>query len=287
MSILSALTSADGVTYDTGDNTMTFDATYNGADSVIGTIDSGQSLGSIIANCTTYGGNPITVQSNAQDTPFETLDLLTITSTGVSAPTAYTGIIGAGRDVDFALATLNWNGSVVILSLSAVSCLHEHTLVTMSDLTFKQIKNIKAGDFVLCDKKTNASLEVARTIKFQATPSTNIWKIPEGLIGNSRDIICTEHPIWCNHDQNRIFPCNIVGAQKIQSDDMFYDIQFEDDCTFYANDVKVDSLPPYNTLFRLPLSLYKDKSKYIYHIYTSEDDPIRNKPLMTEHYVCN
>ena len=43
-----------------------------------------------------------------------------------------------------------------------------------------------------------------------------------------------------------------------------YDILFENEGTFYANNIKVDSLPP--------LKDYK---------YDGEDDPIRQKPKMT------
>lgn len=111
----------------------------------------------------------------------------------------------------------------------------------------------------------------------------NGCKIKKGLIGNTEDIICTDnHPIWCNNDKNRIFAKDIDGVEKIKLAEYIYDIQFEDEGTFYANGIKVDSFPPFNKGSKLPKELYFDESKYKDYVYTGEDDPIRNKPLMTK-----
>jgi len=63
-----------------------------------------------------------------------------------------------------------------------------------------------------------------------------------------------------------------------------YNIQFEDEGTFYVNNIKVDSLSPNFKKDKLPLELYFDKLKYIEDIVTSEDNKNRNKPPMTD--VC-
>lgn len=161
------------------------------------------------------------------------------------------------------------------------ACFIGKTLVLMGNHRYKQIKDICRGDIILEDIKTKKTNVVARLYKKLIKVKCN--KIPKNLIGNNDEIICTNHPIWCNNDNNRIFPQHIKGVQQLTLYDCFYDIQFEDEGTFYANKVKVDSLPPNATNEPLPKELYFDKSKFDSYRLTGEDDPRRNKPKMTTH----
>jgi hypothetical protein len=160
-------------------------------------------------------------------------------------------------------------------------CFKGDVNVYMADGTIKKIKDIQRGDIVLEDIKTGKTNVVARL--YSAFSVINdVYFIKKGLIGNNEDITCTNHPIWCNNGKNRVFPADIEGVEKIKYSDYIYDVQFEDDTTFYVNGIKVDSLPPYNNVARLPKNLYFDESKYSDHQYINEDDPIRNKPPMTK-----
>jgi hypothetical protein len=126
-------------------------------------------------------------------------------------------------------------------------------------------------------KKTNV---VARLYKRYL--AYTCFKIPKNLIGNFDDIICTRHPIWCNNDNNRIFPENIIGVEQIVTCGAMYDIQFEDEGTFYANGIKVDSLPPNATNAALPKEFYFNQHKYTGYMLSGEDDPVRNKPTVVD-----
>lgn len=160
------------------------------------------------------------------------------------------------------------------------ACVLGSTLVLMHDNSYKNISDIIRGDIIIEDIETNKTNIVAK-LYYSYIASYGV-KIPKNLINNFDDLICTGHPIWCNNDQNRIYAFNINDVEHITIHDFVYNIQFEDEGTFYANGVKVDSLPPYNPLFKLPQELYFNPDKYDDTINSVEEDtPFRNKPLMT------
>ena len=187
----------------------------------------------------------------------------------------------------FALMIDNGNGLVPsTITLTGVptadgACFTGDMNVIMADGSNKKLKDVKRGDMILEDKATGKTNMVARLYSEFLVSSG--YKIKKGLIGNTDDIVCTKHPIWCNNDQNRIMPENIIGSEPIMITEFVYDIQFEDEGTFYVNDIKVDSLPPYNGHSRLSEDLYFTKEKYEKYgnyLCSGEDDPIRNKPPM-------
>ena len=155
------------------------------------------------------------------------------------------------------------DGYIVKLSYSNdYSCFGYNTDIIMADLTSKRICDIKENDEILEDRTTNKTSKVVKVSK-QFVKNYG-YKLEKDLIGNTKDIYCTNHPIWCNNGENRIFPSDIQGSERVQIKEYMYDILFENEGTFYANNIKVDSLPP--------LKDYK---------YDGEDDPIRQKPKMT------
>ena len=91
--------------------------------------------------------------------------------------------------------------------------------------------------------------------------------------------ISHNHPIWINNDQNRIFPRDLPSVTCENLNTELYNIQFEDEDTFYAEGVKIDSLSPFNSTYYLEEELYFNKDKFISnHCVTGEDDLKRNKP---------
>lgn len=191
----------------------------------------------------------------------------TITNGLVSTdPTQYISALGMSYNYDMNGLNIyvgSTDGYIVKLSYSNnYSCFGYNTDVIMADLSSKRICDIKENDEILEDIITNKTSKVAKVSK-QFVKNYG-YKLEKYLIGNTKDIYCTNHPIWCNNGKNRIFPSDIQGSERVQIKEFMYDILFENEGTFYANNIKVDSLPP--------LKDYK---------YDGEDDPIRQKPKMT------
>ena len=140
-------------------------------------------------------------------------------------------------------------------------CITGDALITMFDGTKKRIEDIKRGDLILNDINTNNIKKVAKLLKMHIIDKLII--IPKNLLGNEHDIICTKnHPIWVNDDKNRISAKYIIGTKKIQMNTFVYNIQYEEEGTFYAHGIKMDSVSPNNKIFKLqsvqkkPIQLY-------------------------------
>ena len=165
------------------------------------------------------------------------------------------------------------------------ACVDKNVDVLISDginIYSKKIIEIIPGDLVVEDIKTKKLNKVCKLQKFKYYGFGNF--IPENLISNTKPIICSEHPIWINNDTNRIFPSNIKGVEQIMIDDYLYDIQFNTEGTFYVNGIKVDSLSPYYEPTKLPEHYFVNPEDYNKYVYTHEDEPMRNKPLMTNKF---
>jgi autotransporter-associated beta strand protein len=196
----------------------------------------------------------------------------------------------------------------------AAACFRGTCLITMSNGSKKQIKDIQRGDMILNDKQTNTSKKVCRLLK-GLSKNTGV-RIPKGLIGNTEEIICSSnHPIWIglykntgvpvhkrlignsrdiiyypNHPiwigNNRILAKDIRGVEMIKINEILYTIQYEEEGTYYVEDLKVDSISPNCMYFKLPKSLFFNKDKYNKTCFIKcEDDPRRNKPLMVKQYL--
>ena len=154
----------------------------------------------------------------------------------------------------------------------------------MADNTLKMIKDVQRGDVVLTNKDTNENKKVCRVVK--SYYSGDVIKLNKELIGNIDDLIMTSgHPIWINNDTNRVCCRDISGREFVKICDYFYNIQFEDEGTYYSEDVKVDSLSPNNHERKLPKELYFNENNYDEKcIIVEEDDPRRNKPPMIKQY---
>ena len=165
------------------------------------------------------------------------------------------------------------------------TCFIGTTNVLLGNGEYKFIKDIKQNDILITDIKTNKKDKVIRLIKEYII--TEAVKIPIGLLNNDEELICSSiHPIWINNDKERILAKDIEGVEIFYTCDYFYNLQFEDENTFYVSGIKVDSVSPYNNKYYLPKELYFDLSKYIPNIIlVDENDFIRKKPLLK--YIKN
>ncbi len=134
------------------------------------------------------------------------------------------------------------------------------------------------------DINTNKTNIVCNVHKIKNTD--NIYLVKKNKIGNSDDLIGSDHPIHCNDGKNRVFTHDL-NYEKVWKGEyqLLYTIQYEDEGTFYANDVMVDSLSPNHQFVKLSENKYINKKKYdSTKIVYNEDDEFRNKPKMTN--IC-
>lgn len=91
------------------------------------------------------------------------------------------------------------------------------------------------------------------------------------------DIICNEHHIfWIPHDSKDLSSYRRCSAKKLVSEHKasyhndickkLYNLQFDEETSFYVNDIRCDALSPYYSDFLLKKCMYNDKSKYKAHI---------------------
>ena len=159
-------------------------------------------------------------------------------------------------------------------------CLHPDTKILMENGEYKKICQIKRHDVVVQDLETKQTAVVSNV--YSKYFSSKCVVVKKGLFGNLDDIICTENnPFWLPDNSFRIYPKNILNVEKKVIDVMFYNLQFDEEGTFIAEGVKIDSLSPYNKRSRLPLELFIDKTKFIPNRkITDENQPDRNKPFL-------
>ena len=178
----------------------------------------------------------------------------------------------------------NWKG-VAISNPTGAPCFRGNTLVKMKNGTEEEIQNIKRGDEIVTDMQNKQTNKVARVTKYLHSGKATM--IEKGLIGNKREIICSDtHPFWIkkNNTDFRIRAEHITGVKSINISEFLYTIQFEDEGSYYVEGFKVDSLSPDYHRFKLAKELYFDSKKYSSRkIITKEDDPRRNKPKMVKH----
>lgn len=141
------------------------------------------------------------------------------------------------------------------------ACVIGSTKILMANGEYVQIKDIKMGDVLLEDIATGKTNIVSRIVKNNVKSLGKM--IPKGLIGNTSQIVCARnHPIWINNEKNRIKAKHIKGTKRVLINEPLYNIQYDDFGTFYAEGIKMDSLPPVKNIDSLPLDMYIDKSKY-------------------------
>jgi hypothetical protein len=179
------------------------------------------------------------------------------------------------------LGTGEWTSLAV--SSSSTTCFMGSTLVTMKDGSKRMICEIKRGDEVLVDKETRKTNIVAKNLSNYITGEFIL--LEKDLIGNSREIVCTRvHPFWVNNGQNRVLAKDITGHKLVNRSEIFYNLQFEDEGSYYVEDIKVDSVGPNHKKFKLDKKLFFNKEKYTDHFDKNEDDKERQKPRLIKKY---
>lgn len=165
-------------------------------------------------------------------------------------------------------------------------CVGANSEILMHDYSIKMIKDIRRGDQVIQDIKSNSIATVSNIV---ITPCDKLVLVPKNLLGNQKELIITHgHPIWINNDTNRILARDIIGIETYNDIEPVYNLQFDFEGTFYANNIKIDSLTPYQTIFPLPKNLFINPDNYIPdYIVLHEDEPRRNKPKMIDFYDPN
>lgn len=105
------------------------------------------------------------------------------------------------------------NGTNQVMNGTVAVCFTESTKILMADMTLTEIKNIQIGEHIMEDiesGKTNIVCNIT------SSKCHDLYKIQKRLIGNSEEIICSNHPIYYNNDENIIFTSNINGVEKIK-----------------------------------------------------------------------
>ena len=162
----------------------------------------------------------------------------------------------------------------------------EHFLqVLMANGTTKPIQNIERGDMVAGDLHRKTRFKVARLIqtKISANTKVSIVKISKDALGKKQPsqelIISSGHPILYNSLRYRAkcfknmkgvkyYSKNKTSANKVLPLDdngqtySLYNMQFEHDGSFVANDLTIDSVPVNSSIMPLPKSLYFNNNFY-------------------------
>ena len=173
------------------------------------------------------------------------------------------------------------NGSYTNFPFESL-CIGSDTKILLADSIYKKASEIERGDRIVQDIKTGAVKTVSRVI---VSSSDSCVSIPKGLLGNTKNVLITQnHLIWVNNDKNRICAKNVSGKRIKKGRYDVYSIQFDEEGTFYANGLKVDSVSPNYHMFKLPKEQFIDRNKYDRRcIIREEDDPRRGKPPMIDH----
>lgn len=165
---------------------------------------------------------------------------------------------------------------LVVFKLRNLICVHENTMILMTDGSSKPVKEIKRGDIVapnhqvarLCPERINQCSKVSLVV---------FEKNALGNSPNQRLIVTPNHPIFYQNAR-RPAKClaNCPGVTLIENillsqiTDLFddtsnvflYDIQFDHEGSYVANGVEVQSRSPYSYYGPLPKELYYDTSLY-------------------------
>ena len=189
-----------------------------------------------------------------------------ITSGNNATLTAYSHNWYAGLNYDCASGIGSIHGQNLSSRIINPTCIFADTLILMENNILKKIEDINRGDII------HNGLKVSRINKEIKRGKIDIFLFKKNCLGNNlpnNDLLITEnHPIFfkgkrrpakCFYGMNDIeFKINYIPK-----DDYFlYDLQFDEDSSYFANGLEIQSRSPYSDLTPLPLDLYHDKTKY-------------------------
>ncbi len=169
---------------------------------------------------------------------------------------------------------------MVVLKLTLPLCLAGNIEILLADGSRKQIQNIQPGDVIINNKKiTNKVCRLCReTIVNESYIDLMVFDVD--CLGNGfpdqKLIITPNHPIFyqgcrrpaiCFQNMKGVQLLKKVIAESILNSEQklcfMYDLQFEIDGSYIANNIEVQSRCPYSMLNPLLAELYNDLSLYI------------------------
>jgi hypothetical protein len=170
-----------------------------------------------------------------------------------------------------------WAAAIVSIKEAPIVCLLSNTDIILKNGQIKQIQDIERNDEVVGDVDNQLFYQVSRVCKQQLNPNTllNIVRIHKDVLGNnypSKDLYITEnHPIFYNN-KRRPAKCfrmldgveflEKVKISEVSTDCTLYDLQFDVDGSFIANQLQVQSRSPFSNLTPLPRELYLNDQLY-------------------------
>jgi len=162
---------------------------------------------------------------------------------------------------------------------SCLVCVHPNTMILMFDGTEKRIKDLKRGDLVASDLDKSKSYKISRVniAGYRPSRSMQVAVFEIGCLGenmpNQKLTITGYHPIFYKGSRREAqYFKDLPGVtyyEKIEGKDLFeienglvnlYDLQFDEEGSYVANGVQVQSRCPWSIHTPLPKELYFDIS---------------------------
>lgn len=158
------------------------------------------------------------------------------------------------------------------------TCFTNTAMVLMGDLTWKKISEIKRGDIVISDFETKKTQTVSRVL-INSGVLMDAVVIPKDLIGNSVELVCTYHPVFVKNGTERRYTGDIIGTTRTKTFESFYNLQFDEEGTYYIEGIKVDSVSPYFHTCKLPEEYFINPANNKNLTMYTENEEHRNKPI--------
>lgn len=159
-------------------------------------------------------------------------------------------------------------GTQLITYLNTIVCLVEGTMILMKDGQWQPIETIRRGQEVIGYQ--GRIFKVAEINRQLVTPnqSLELIEFPPHTLGYQQPRrtlrITPNHPIYYRGARRPARAFLQIGALliKASSQSILYDLQFDDDGSYYAEGLLVQSRSPWSDLTPLPKELYFNPSRY-------------------------
>ena len=171
--------------------------------------------------------------------------------------------------------------------VSTLVCVARDTQILMADHSLKSIQDLQRGDLVAGDPECSTTHQVARIHKqvLRRGYPSNLVSFSKHCLGvgqpSQKFIVTRNHPIIWNGkrrpaycfqkcrgviyhqttDVSKVLPpdCGSIAEDYSYT---VYDLQFDHDGTYVANNIIVQSRSPYSEITPLPKELYFDQTLY-------------------------
>ena len=165
---------------------------------------------------------------------------------------------------------------------ACITCLDATTLILLADGSYKPICELKRGDYVTADLENSKSYRISKVNIASYFPNHEVTMaiFSVGCLGEnmpSSELRATEgHPIFYNDARRSVlafqnFP-GVTFHKNVTCEDVFttskegmvnlYDLSFDDDGSYVANGLVVQSRCPWSTVTPLEKHLYWDIKMY-------------------------